>query len=123
MQTYQLYKSFTATANAGAQIQIIKGGRIVGVQWSINAIVDGAGSYVVECSLVPIFQSTTNDAKGVIASVSYQADSATAVGINGLGQVPFHPVDVPVSAGQLVYLNATIVNFAAANAFALLSVR
>jgi len=106
MQTYQLYKSFTTSTNAGAQLQIIKAGRILGVQWAVAQGVDsGSGEgFILEVSLVPIFQSTTNDARGVVSVVTSELNMVTSgMAMSGLNL--FFPVDVPVGAGQLLYLN------------------
>lgn len=118
---YQLYKSFTGTANAGAQVQAIRSGRIVGVQWAIGADLDSdLETFVIELSLVPIYQSATNDAKGVISAM-YGMATGTPAGVTSFNA--FFPVDVPVQAGQLIYLNGTLATTTDVRALCLLSVR
>lgn len=123
MQIYQLFKAFTATADAGAQLQIIKAGTIVGIQWSVLADLDADGEdFTVEASLVPIYQSNTNDAKGVLSSVRAQA-SIGAAGAIVCAINKFFPMQVPVGAGQLLYLNAILGTTADVQAQAIISVR
>lgn len=120
MRNYSLYKAFTATTNAGAQVQMIKSGTIVGIQWHVCYDLDvAAETFIVECSLVPIFQATTNDVQGLIAAVSSFA--ADVVGYDPINV--FFPVSVPVQAGQMVYLNGLLTGVNVVNAGAILTVR
>lgn len=123
MTQYYLYNTFTGTANAGAQIQIIQKGRIIGVQWCVTADLDADGEYfAVELSLVPIYQSDTNDSKGIISNIR-QLAAVGAAGTAVSGTNLFVPVDVPVGAGQLLYLNGGLSGTQAVKTSCIVSVR
>jgi len=110
MRAYFLFNSFTATADAGAQVQIVKNGRIRQVQWNCAADLDTDGElYVVELSLAPIFQGETNDAQGIVSIIRARYHLLTS-GASDNGVNASFPVDVPVQAGQLLYLNAWMEN-------------
>lgn len=123
MRNYLIYAAFTATANNAASTQIVKNGTILGVQWAIAADLDSSGeTYALECSLVPTFQSRTNESQGVISAVADFFDLVTSGG--GGGRInAFFPVNVPVQGGQLVYLNGILTTTTDVKATCILTVR
>lgn len=117
MYLRQLYASLTTTANAAAQIQLVRSGRIRGIQWSVFADFDADGElFTVEASLVPIFQSNDNDSQGTLSAIrSRTSNTVATVGINR-----FFPLDIQIQANQLVYINCVLTGTGAVQAQAIL---
>jgi hypothetical protein len=123
MRNYLIYAGFTQSADAAAQIQIIRNGTIVGVQWSVFGDLDANSEYFqIELSTVPTYQSAINDTQGVLSAVGQQAAGAEAAGFAIIGVNLFVPLKIPVQAGQLLYLNSQLVGTGNVDATAIVQV-
>lgn len=108
MRVLKLYSAATSTTNAAANIQFPRRGRIVGVKWSLYAnVTTTAGSAIYELSFGNSGQQTTNDTVGPIDhAVVGMLVGAAGAARNDLNQ--FTPMNVPVNAGDRIYLNVLI---------------
>jgi len=123
MRNYLLYAAFVASADAAAQIQIIRNGTIVGVQWACKGDLDAnSEQFTVELSTTPVFQSQTNDSQGVLSAVAQEAVGAEAAGFLVTGVNFFVPLKIPVQAGQLLYLNGLLAGTGGVSATAIVQV-
>jgi len=104
-----LFATFAATANAQAYIEIVRACRLRQIQMSIthDLEVDNE-SFAIELSLVPYYQASTNDAQGILAVMSGRLTVLTAVGgvVSEMNKV--FPCDIPLEAGQRIYLNGVL---------------
>lgn len=108
MRTYTLFKSFTATADAGATCTVVSKGTIVGVSWSVAGILNAdAEFYHVELGTVPTCQGRTNDSQGAVSIVKAEAGLLTSGSVNGAANNYF-PCRVPVDAGDKLYLHGVL---------------
>ena len=104
-----VYKLYTATVgDAAASVDIIKSGKIVGLQWAVVGDLDADGeSYAAELSISSSSGLTTNDTKSSIATIRQMTalltSGAVATGINQFMPLP----DVPVSEGERLYLHTS----------------
>lgn len=106
VRTYKLQATATATANAAAQIDIRRNGRILGVQiiLSLSATPANNDNLLVEVSLYPTGQFTTNDAMGIIAMGTISSAILTSGSIQGANiYKPSFGMDVRV--GDRIYLH------------------
>jgi len=109
MQIYTFFANITGSSNNAAEIQIIRGGTIIGVQWSIYSDLDaGDELYLVELATVPIIQSTANNVDGVLSSIRDRAVGAEAAGYTTTGRALFVPLQYRIEAGKFLYLNANL---------------
>lgn len=110
MHTRQLYASFSATANAAAFIDINKACRIKSIQITLATVLDADGEdALVEVSKVPYAQTTTNDALNVLAMAYHGIQGVgTPATIADMGVNIAIPTDIPMEAGERVYLNGVL---------------
>jgi hypothetical protein len=106
METLKVFANVTTSGNAVAQVVIPSKSRIKGVQWSIMGVpATGDLTVEVELSRASASQIGVNGAQqsisqcGVTATMETSGNPQTAVAF-------FHPVDVPVIQGQIIYLHA-----------------
>lgn len=106
MRIYKLYANITATGDAQANLNIIKNGRIKQIRWDVamNSVVDNDEGNV-ELSLIPKAMINSNDSAGSLDQVTV-INNGTSGGEHSK-QVT-RSVDVPVGAGEKLYLNAIV---------------
>ena len=106
MRTYQLYYSFTASANDPVHIDIRQSGEIVGIDWELytSSAPTTGDTAVVELGFNSTLQST-HDAQNLISSISCVGCLTTS----GVGTVSSRkwagPMSVPVKQTDRLYLN------------------
>lgn len=94
------------TENALANIDIPDDGTIEGVHHNLRASLNADGEFAVsELSFIATSQSTTNDARGILSMVAWQAGLLTS-GSAPIGGGSFVPMDIEVSGGERVYLHS-----------------
>lgn len=108
MRIYKLYGVVTTTANNIASIQLVRSGKIKGIQAAayVDSNTDNA-QLIVEASLVPVNQIAVNDTQGQLCELRWAGNFVTS-GLSSEGINEFLPMDVPVQAGEKVYLNAQV---------------
>lgn len=109
MRTYKIYANLTATATAAANIQFIRGGRIKSIRW--EADVDAPADNAAIAAELTFDGGTTclgtNDTNRSFSELRHFTNLTTSGGFSGrLSKQEF--VDVPVLAGEKVYLGTVI---------------
>jgi len=101
-----LYAAGTGgTENNVALIQVPRNGRLVGVQFMVEADFDADGEYhVCQVSFRDVF-SAANDTQYLIAGVTRRHFGAIAAGAGVDGQNHFVPLDLPVAMMERIYMN------------------
>lgn len=104
----QLYATGAATATSAAQVTFPVAGTIKGCHLALSVAATANGSLVtLEFSKVPTNQAGTNGAQDPFLEVrKYLNTAANGMYIDGLNQ--FFPLNVPVKAGDIVYVHATV---------------
>lgn len=122
MRIYTLYKSFTATADAGATVTMAQKGRVVGIALSVAGDLDADNEFFqVEVGAVPTCQSRTNDSQGCLATVKAYNGLLTSGAINGSANNYF-PCNFPVEAGDKIYMHGVLTGTTSVDATALVYV-
>lgn len=113
MRTYKLYATGSSTTAAAAQVIVQRNGRIRGLRWAlgIDTVTDN-GAVAVEAALIPTSTIATNDSIGSIDEVRAQGNFVTS-GLMLAAVNVQRSVDVPVAAGERIYLNAYVAGTAA----------
>jgi len=93
--------------NALAAIDIPQDGVLIGIDWDMTAMLDATlESSEVELSFIATHQTTTNDVRGRISSISTGAIVLTAVGVNTVSvQKWLGGFDLFVSGGERIFLH------------------
>lgn len=110
MRTYKIYATAGASANAHANITIQRNGRIKAFRWA-NAY-DGPADNArcdLELSLVALSQIGTNDTIGSLDETRFFS-SFTTSGKDVAAVNVQRSVDIPVAAGERIYLNSANIN-------------
>lgn len=91
--------------NAVASIDVPEDGRLVGCQWAMYGDLDADQEFLeAELSFMATNQLSTNDARGAISSVKCRANLTTSgAAVNGVNT--HHPMNLPVAAGERLYLH------------------
>lgn len=110
MRTYKIYATAGASANAHANVTLQRNGRIRGIRWSVayDSSTDN-GRCDLEASLVALAQIGTNDTIGSLDEVKYFTNLTTS-GKDMAAVNVQRSVDIPVAAGERVYLNSANVS-------------
>jgi hypothetical protein len=104
-----VYKLYSATVQeAAASLDIVKTGKIVGVQWAVAGDLDADGeSFSAELSFSSSNGLTTNDTKSSFSTIRQQngllTSGAIATGVNVFFPLP----DVMVVEGERLYLHTS----------------
>lgn len=105
VRPYKIYAASVADTNAAANIQINQRGKIVGVQWALEATagagVDGRIQY--ELSTASTRSSTTNDPPGT--SISNISLGIPVNGGTGHANLDVFVGGVDIEAGDRIYLH------------------
>jgi len=114
MRTYKIYAAYSITANGIGSIQILRSGRIRSVRWAadINTILDNSQA-VIELSFANTSQIGTSNTIGVVDELRMWANFVTS----GLMLSAVHVqriLDMPVNAGEILYLNTVVATAAGA---------
>lgn len=108
VRTYKIFATITASGNALAQVDVRRNGAILGVQLSLAPAATPANNdnTIVEISLYPSSQVTTNDAMGVLAYGSISGAILTSGSVQASNvYVPSYGIRVQV--GDRLYLHAS----------------
>ena len=93
--------------NALAQVDVQKDGRLVGVWWAAEADLDAdAESAEFQLSFGSAY-ATTSDQRMIISSIRMRASVLTAVGAVPCFYNGYHPLYLPVSMGERIFLHAS----------------
>lgn len=107
MRVYKLYAAISSTGTNLATVTMVRPGRIRSIRWASGADVSADNSYSdVELSFQAVSNVNVNDTTGSIDELRSQSNFTTS----GQMQGAIHKqslVDIPVSAGDRLYLNAT----------------
>lgn len=108
MRTYQLYYSFTASANDPVHIDIRQSGEIVGIDFELytSSAATTGDTAVVELGFNSTMQAT-HDAQNLIASISCVGFLTTSGAACIRSGKWCGPMAVPVKAGDRLYFNVT----------------
>jgi hypothetical protein len=104
-----VYKLYSATvAEATASVDVVKTGKIVGVQWAVAGDLDADGeNFAAELSFSSASGISTNDTKSSFSAIRQQngllTSGAIATGVNVFFPLP----DVLISEGERVYLHTS----------------
>ena len=113
MDMIGFYATTAATANAIAQIQIPRAGRLRGIDWNLNADLDADGeACIYELSFLPVYQSDTNNTRNLICNIGISLTGAVGPAAGAVGR--FVPLDIAVSPLQILYFNAVLTGTASA---------
>lgn len=107
MRTYKITGAVTTTANNIANIQMVRNGKIKGLRYalSVDAPADNA-AFNAELSLQPVSQVGTSNTQGVIDEFRHVSNLTTS-GAFGSANMFQRSLDFPISAGEVLYVNAT----------------
>jgi hypothetical protein len=104
-----VYKLYSATVSeAAASLDVIKTGKMVGVQWACAGDLDADGeSFAAELSFSSANGLATNDTKSSFSTIRQQngllTSGAIATGINVFYPLP----DIDVIEGERIYLHTS----------------
>lgn len=103
-----MYAVISSSSGNLANIQIARAGHIRSIRWAIGADMpaDNA-SFAVECSLSPSSALASSDVFGPLDEVRVYANLTTSGAYNGGVNVQ-RILDMPVAAGERLYLNAAV---------------
>jgi hypothetical protein len=109
MRRLKLYATSAGTGNAIANVVIPSAGRLRGIQWSVwaDSITDNAG-VDLEISLASATEIAVNGSQQCVSQVGVRQNFVTS-GLSAISITPFHPVDIPVVQGQIIYLHSVVV--------------
>lgn len=107
MQTRYLYAAVTATGQV--YFDMPSNSTIKGVQFAAMASSIASGDYIeLELSQASTNQTAVNDALSVIAIATFACTGSGTPASTGAGNLSaYMPADVPIKAGERVYLNYT----------------
>ena len=109
-----IHMSTATLGDAGATIDIPQDGQIVGVNMNIAPLdLDTSGdSFRAELSFIATAQFTTNDARGIIASMEavglVEGTPGSAVNAAMQNHVNLQPDGIAVSGGERLFINSTV---------------
>lgn len=108
MSVRKIYASTNATANAAASLQVIRSGRIVGIVWvavPTGGFAASTVNAVGELSRTATAQYTTND---TLESLDQLAIGGLETTSGNMGVENKQTLcDIPITAGDRLYLHAT----------------
>lgn len=108
MEMIGVYAALTGTANNAAQVQVPRKGRLRGISWSIWADLDAdLETAAIELSLLPVFQSTTNNTRNLLWSATLACNLTTS-GSQISSQNGFTPMNVALDPIQILYVNGVL---------------
>lgn len=108
MRTYKMAtNAISASANAVVSMQILRSGRIRSIRWSAMLVAITVGTGVAEISFSNISQIATNNTVGVVDELKAASNLLTS-GLSSSSISSQRMLDIPVNAGEILYLNAVI---------------
>lgn len=108
MDMIGFYAAFTGTANNQANIPVPRRCRLRGISFFLTADLDAdLESFFAELSLLPVFQTTTNNTRNCLFSVGLQANLTTSGAIVSAVS-GFQPMDIQLDPLQILYLNGVM---------------
>lgn len=117
MEIIGMYGTTAATANNIANIPVPRRGKIRGLQYSVYADLDADGEAAAwELSLLPVFQSTTNNTRNLIATFRVGATDVAGAGLVENSINGFVPLNIDVDPLQILYMNAVLAGTGASEA-------
>ena len=117
----KMYGAITGgTQDAIAMIDVPMPGRIIGVQWSLAAVLATDYSAFAQLSFRPAGSFTTNDDRGVLSEVYALFEITTTgagnVAVNQYSELP----EVPIMGGERLYIHSSATASVAGRVIALL---
>lgn len=105
MRYYKVYGSSGSTTANLANVQMVKSGRVKTVKWSnaFDSVTDNS-RIVGELSIQPTSVVAQNDSRGPIDQFEWLANGTAPLGFQNDQSL----VDVPIAAGERLYLNVTV---------------
>lgn len=105
---YTLYKAFTATTDGAVSVTMVRSCKIKGIQWSVQPDLDADGEiFSIELSKAPILGNRIHDSQGVLSCIC-GCCSLTTSGVGITDYNLYQGVDIPIGAGEKLYLNGLL---------------
>jgi len=108
MSIYKLYASVAATADGIASLDIQFDGVITAIDWTVTGDLDAdLEAYIAEVSFLSTNTLSANDSRGSLSQVGERA-AGTPGFVVSRSQKTVSGLRVPVSAGERMYMHASL---------------